>query len=70
MTESKQPESSTTSSSSSKRFPIIGVGASAGGFEAVRAMLEAVPDDPPFALVFIHHLARDRPSLAPELLAG
>ena len=47
----------------------MGVGASAGGFEALRRLLEAVPDDPPFALVIVHHLARDRPSLVPELLA-
>ncbi len=32
-------------------------------------MLEAIPDDPNFAIVIVHHLARDKPSLAPELLA-
>ncbi|WP_372716815.1 chemotaxis protein CheB [Novipirellula sp.] len=51
------------------RFPIVGVGASAGGLEALRRLLEAMPNRPNVALVIIQHLARDKPSLAPELLA-
>ncbi len=49
-------------------FPIVGVGASAGGFDALRRLLEAMPEKPGVALVVIQHLARDRPSLAAELL--
>ncbi len=55
--------------SSPERFPIVGVGASAGGFEALRRMLEAMPVEPGFAIVIVQHLARDKPSLAPELLS-
>ena len=55
--------------SSSKHFPIVGIGASAGGFNAIRRLLEAMPEQPGIALVIIQHLAPDKPSLAPELLA-
>ncbi len=51
------------------RFPIVGVGASAGGFEALRLLLEAMPDRPNVAVVIVQHLARDKPSLAPALLS-
>ncbi len=58
-----------TSPSNTRRFPIVGVGASAGGLDALRRLLEAVPDNPSFAIVIVHHLAPDKPSVAPELLA-
>ncbi|TWU24990.1 Chemotaxis protein methyltransferase [Novipirellula galeiformis] len=50
-------------------FPIVGVGASAGGLDALRQLLEAMPERPEFAIVIILHLARDKPSLAPSLLS-
>ena len=62
-------QTSSTSPSQGDRFPIVGVGASAGGFDALRRMLEAMPDQPNLAIVVVHHLAPDKPSLAPELLA-
>lgn len=52
-----------------RRFPVVGIGASAGGLDALRRLLEAMPDEPNVAIVIIQHLARDKPSLAPELLA-
>lgn len=57
------------SSQTVARFPIVGVGASAGGFEALRLLLEAMPDRPNVAVVIVQHLARDKPSLAPALLS-
>ncbi len=59
----------TSETASSDRFLIVGIGASAGGFDALRRLLQAMPADPPLAIVIVQHLARDRPSLAPELLA-
>ncbi len=56
-------------SSSPAGFPIVGVGASAGGFDALRRLLEAMPDDSGVAIVIVQHLARDKPCLAPELLS-
>ena len=37
-------------------FPIVGVGASAGGFEAFSEMLSALPADTGMAFAFIQHL--------------
>ncbi|HUG91844.1 MAG TPA: chemotaxis protein CheB, partial [Planctomycetaceae bacterium] len=50
-------------------FPIVGIGASAGGFDALRRLLEAMPDKPGVALVIIQHLDPTKKSLASELLA-
>lgn len=48
---------------------IVGVGASAGGLEALKAMVDAMPDSPGLALVVIQHLDPTKPSLTAELLA-
>jgi chemotaxis response regulator CheB len=37
-------------------FPIVAIGASAGGLEAFSNLLRALPEDPGLALVFIPHL--------------
>lgn len=50
-------------------FPIVGIGASAGGLEAFRAVLHALPDDTGMAYVFVQHLAPTHETLLPELLA-
>ena len=50
-------------------FPIVGVGASAGGIEALEGFLRGVPHDPGLALVIVTHLSPDRDSLLPEILA-
>ena len=42
-----------------ERFPVIGVGASAGGLEALTHLLQALPEKPGLALVLIQHLAPD-----------
>src|SRR5579872_3750956 len=36
-------------------FPIVGVGASAGGIEAYTALLKALPADPGMGFVFVLH---------------
>jgi two-component system CheB/CheR fusion protein len=50
-------------------FSVIGVGASAGGFEAFVNLLEAMPPDPKLAVVFVQHLAPKHTSALPSLLA-
>jgi two-component system CheB/CheR fusion protein len=50
-------------------FPIVGLGASAGGLQAVTAFLEAVPPESGMAFVLIHHVDPDHKSLMAELLA-
>jgi len=49
-------------------FSIVGVGASAGGFEAFSQMLEALPAESRMALVFVQHLAPKHTSSLPALL--
>lgn len=44
-------------------FPIIGVGASAGGLEALERLLRGIPDQPGLALVIVTHLNPDRESM-------
>jgi two-component system CheB/CheR fusion protein len=49
-------------------FPIVGVGASAGGFEAFTEILRELPPDPGFALVFVQHLDPKHVSVLAQLL--
>jgi two-component system, chemotaxis family, CheB/CheR fusion protein len=51
------------------RFYVVGLGASAGGLEALRSFFEAVPAQSGAAFVVIQHLAPDHPSQMVELLA-
>src|SRR5687768_8195829 len=38
-------------------FPIVGIGASAGGLEACSQLLRAIPADVDFAVIVVQHLA-------------
>ncbi len=49
-------------------FPVVGIGASAGGYTALIALLQNMPPNPGMALVVILHLAADEPSTADRLL--
>jgi len=49
--------------------PIVAVGASAGGLEAITQLLEAVSADIGMAFVIIQHLSPNHDSALPELLA-
>jgi two-component system, chemotaxis family, CheB/CheR fusion protein len=50
-------------------FPIVGVGASAGGLEAFTAFLKHLPDDSGMAFVLIQHLDPKQHSQLTDLLA-
>ena len=50
-------------------FPIVGIGASAGGLEAFTELLAALPSDTGMAFVLVQHLDPDHPSLLTTLLA-
>lgn len=54
--------------SSFSQFPIVGIGASAGGLDAVRSFLQALPAKSGMAFVFIQHLSPEHISILPELL--
>ena len=49
-------------------FPIVGVGASAGGLEALEQFFAGVPKNSGMAFVVVQHLDPDRHGLLPELL--
>ncbi len=51
-------------------FPVVGIGASAGGLDAFKALLTALPADTGMAFVLIQHLDPIHPSLMAELLAN
>lgn len=50
------------------QLPIIAIGSSAGGLEALNAFFKAMPVDSDFAFVVISHLDPDRTSMLPELI--
>jgi two-component system CheB/CheR fusion protein len=50
-------------------FPVVGIGASAGGLRALENFFQAMPPAPGMAFVIVTHLAPDRKSLLTEILA-
>ncbi|HEU5380410.1 MAG TPA: chemotaxis protein CheB [Ktedonobacteraceae bacterium] len=50
-------------------FPIVGIGASAGGLAAFRELLRELPADAGMAYVLVQHLDPTHESLLPDLLA-
>jgi two-component system CheB/CheR fusion protein len=51
-----------------KPFPVVAIGASAGGLEAISRLLESLPSDLGMAYIVIQHLSPDHESILPELL--
>ncbi len=49
-------------------FPVVGIGASAGGLEAFRSFIKAISDQSGMAYVLVQHLDPNHESLLPELL--
>ncbi len=50
-------------------FPVVGIGASAGGLEAFTQLLRALPPDTGMAYVLVQHLAPSHPSALAEILS-
>lgn len=53
---------------SDNAFPVVGIGASAGGLDAFKKLLKAIPEDSGMAYVLVQHLDPSHDSLLPELL--
>lgn len=51
------------------QFPVVGIGASAGGLEAFRQLLSRLPIDTGMAFVLIQHLDPNQKSLLSEILS-
>ena len=56
--------------SSAMTFPVVGIGASAGGLEACSSLLEALGAQTELAFILVQHLDPTHESLMPELLAA
>ncbi|HEV2549812.1 MAG TPA: chemotaxis protein CheB [Stellaceae bacterium] len=51
-------------------FPVVGIGASAGGLDAFQKFLDALPADNGMAFILVQHLDPTHQSMMVELLAG
>jgi two-component system, chemotaxis family, CheB/CheR fusion protein len=49
-------------------FPVVGIGASAGGIEALKGFFRGLPPEPGFAIVIVTHLPPERESLLHEVV--
>ena len=63
-----EPADASQAKDINKPFVIVGIGASAGGLEALNRLFSAMPDEPGMAFVVIQHLDPTRQSLTSELL--
>jgi two-component system CheB/CheR fusion protein len=52
---------------SEKQFPVVGIGASAGGIEAFKLFLKSIPEKTGMAYVFVQHLHPEYDSYLPEI---
>ncbi|MEO7531093.1 MAG: chemotaxis protein CheB, partial [Sediminibacterium sp.] len=53
---------------STNAFPVVGIGASAGGLDAFKKLLKAIPEKSGMAFVLVQHLDPTHESILPELL--
>lgn len=53
---------------STNSFPVVGIGASAGGLDAFKKLLKSIPEDSGMAYVLVQHLDPKHESLLPDLL--
>lgn len=53
---------------SSNAFPVVGIGASAGGLDAFKKLLKAIPENSGMAYVLVQHLDPSHESMLPDLL--
>jgi two-component system CheB/CheR fusion protein len=49
-------------------FPVVGIGASAGGLDVFKKLLSVIPENSGMAYVIVQHLSPDFPSSLPEIL--
>ncbi|MBC7888858.1 MAG: response regulator [Ferruginibacter sp.] len=53
---------------SANLFPVVGIGASAGGLDAFKKLLKAIPENSGMAYILVQHLDPSRESMLPEIL--
>ena len=52
-----------------KKFPLVGVGASAGGLDSFQKFLKAIPANSGMAYILVQHLSPSHQSILPEILS-
>ena len=60
---------SSSETKAANEFPIVGIGASAGGLEPITKLLENLPVQTGLSFVVIQHLAAGQESMLPEILS-
>lgn len=68
MKEAKNGTPNKALTKSENKFPVVGIGASAGGLAAFKQLIQSIPEDSGMAYVLVQHLAPNHDSLLPELL--
>ncbi len=68
MDETKKNKSKSEPSVTVQNFPIVGIGASAGGLDAFKRLLAAIPEISGMAYVLVQHLDPSHESILPEIL--
>ena len=53
---------------SEKQFPVVGIGASAGGLDAFKLFLKSIPEKSGMAYVYVQHLSPTHESHLPDIL--
>jgi two-component system CheB/CheR fusion protein len=68
MATSKKNQSKPEPPATVQDFPIVGIGASAGGLDAFKRLLTAIPENSGMAYVLVQHLNPSHESILPEIL--
>ncbi|GGQ07570.1 chemotaxis protein CheB [Shewanella litoralis] len=68
MSEEQKPDLKTSTNNQPPKLIVVGVGASAGGLEALQSLLSNMPTDSGMALVVAQHLSPSYKSMMTELL--
>ena len=64
----KIPEIDKELAKSLNHFPVVGIGASAGGLDAFKKLLKAIPEESGMAYVLVQHLDPNHESMLVEIL--
>ena len=65
----KEMDKNSTKDNTKNDFPIVGIGASAGGLEAFSELINHLPEETGLAYVFIQHLSPDHESILSNLIS-
>ena len=66
---SREDGRSSVTGADARNFPIVGIGASAGGVEALEGFFSGMPSKPGLGFVVVTHLSPDRESMLHQIVA-